>query len=469
MLNATNLQLPCTRCATKRIHCQARSARRSGDGSGNTNRQHDGTRAFLATAAENLQQWGPASFAQVSLTQAPLSSPYSLPSTSATHRAQKFHQRKDTDDLPFSFDLSDGLVHSPSSTSLSLTTMLQPFGDMDGVLEEGAYSPTFDYMDEGTLSMIPTGTQTPVDFSGSLEHSLRSSNEFTGQASEPSASAHVAETGSRSRRDSLRPRPPIQDPFSMETWRYRASILEHPDIVAAREGWSYFKCNPTSARGACPKTANIYLEGLEETLRSRDVWPCDLLPETFKPVPDRCSIKIAPFTSFTRDKILAITQNVLHKASKLNYTNLSSRQNAAHRDSTGFILLPPSKTLEHFLEAYVCHFEPYYSSVPARLLNANELTQKGNVSAATLLLLLMVALGASTTPSVEARFLTCGLTEACRTSFLDIIENDMEHGEDLNLLRCGLLFTTAAVWSGDKWQMDVGCLFQLEDHLKATG
>ena len=93
----------------------------------------------------------------------------------------------------------------------------------------------------------------------------------------------------------------------------------------------------------------------------------------------------------------------------------------------------------------------------------------GNVSAATLLLLLMVALGASTTPSVEARFLTCGLTEACRTSIIDIIENDTEHGEDLNLLQCGLLFPTAAVWSGDKWQMDVGCLLHLKDHLKATG
>ena len=370
--------------------------------------------------------------------------------------------------MPFSFDVSNGLVHTPSSTSLSLATILQPFGDMDGMLEEGGYSPIHDYMDGSSQSMMATGMHTPVDLSVSLEQTLGNSTEYTNENSGSSASAHSTET--RSRQSSLHPRPPIRDPFSMETWPYQTPILEHPDVVVAREGWSYFKCNPKSIRSACPKTAKIYLEGLEETLRSRDVWQQSDLPlETVKPVSDPCSITIAPITSFTRDKILAITQNFLRKASKIHYTNLSSRQHTAHTDSTGVIILPHSRILEHFLEVYACHFEPYYTSIPTRLLNANELTQVGNIRAVTLLLLLMIALGASTTPSVEARFLTCGLTEACRIAFLDISENDMEHAEDLNLLRCGLLFTTATVWSGDKWQMDVGCLFQLKNHLEATG
>jgi len=90
------------------------------------------------------------------------------------------------------------------------------------------------------------------------------------------------------------------------------------------------------------------------------------------------------------------------------------------------------------------------------MLKPNELMQLSNGKASSLLLLLMVAQGAMATPTVEARYLTSGLTEACRLSLFDIIEKDIVLSSDPIVLRCALLFTTLAAWSGDKWHMDVG-------------
>ena len=40
-------------------------------------------------------------------------------------------------------------------------------------------------------------------------------------------------------------------------------------MVGGQEGWHSFKCNPTTNPSACPKTARIHLEGLEQT-RGKD-------------------------------------------------------------------------------------------------------------------------------------------------------------------------------------------------------
>lgn len=356
------------------------------------------------------------------------------------------------------FDAGNGFMQTPPDSSHSLSSTIQPFGEMDGILGDGEYSPSEDDLDGGSHAMMSAGLQLPLDFGIALDPSLQNSNEYIGRVSGPSPPAPLVEARSLSERSSPHPRPPTQDSFPSETWLSQASVLEHHAVVAAREGWSYFKCNPTSSRSACPKTARIHLEGLEQTLKSQDAWDQrELLPEIVKPASNRYSIRVEPFNSFTRDKLLAITQIFLHRASKIHYANHSSGHNTPNTESTGFIILPPPHILEHFLEAYACHLEPHYPSVPAGLLNANDLMRVGGPQAASLLLLLMIALGASATPNVKARFLTSGLIEACRISLVDSIEKNVEL-VDLNVLRCGLLFTIAAVWSGDKWHMDVRSL-----------
>ena len=328
-------------------------------------------------------------------------------------------------------------------------------------MRESEYSPSDDGMNGSAQSMMATDMQLPDDFGESLEPSLLYSNPFTSRNLGLPTPAHMTEMGSISERSSPRPRPPpAQEPSNPERWLYHTSVLEHQAVVAARESWSYFKCNQPNSRSACPRTAGIHLEGLEQTLKTGDAWQQrELLPEIVKPASNRYSIKVEAFNSFTRDKLVAITQIFIHKASKINYANSSGRATPTDGESSGFIILPPSNVLEHFLDAYVCHLEPHYPSVPAGLLDTNDLLRVGNAQAASLLLLLMIALGASATPNIQARFLTSGLIEACRISLGDIIEKNIEPLEDLNVFRCGLLFTIAAVWSGDKWHMDVSDLF----------
>jgi hypothetical protein len=78
-----------------------------------------------------------------------------------------------------------------------------------------------------------------------------------------------------------------------------------------------------------------------------------------------------------------------------------------------------------------------------------------NNQASTLLVLLMIAQGATATPTAEARCLTAGLIETCRISLFDIIERDVELSADPVVLRCALLFTILGAWSGDKWHSDI--------------
>lgn len=226
--------------------------------------------------------------------------------------------------------------------------------------------------------------------------------------------------------------------------------------MAARESWSYFKCNPSISRNTCPRTAGIHLEGLEQTLKSTDVWQQpDLLPKIVKPASGVDNITVERFHSSTRDKLLAVTQIFIHKAIKSNHGNNFVRATPTDTESSGFVVLPPSNVLQYFLDIYVYHFEPHYPSLPAGLLNTNEIMRVGNAQAANLLLLLMIVLGASATPNKEAQLLSSGILEASRISLGDLVEHDIEPLESLNLFRCGLLFTIAAVWSGDKWHMDV--------------
>jgi hypothetical protein len=111
--------------------------------------------------------------------------------------------------------------------------------------------------------------------------------------------------------------------------------------------------------------------------------------------------------------------------------------------------------MQYFLRSYVVRYEPYYSSVPAGRLDPNSLMQSNNSKAASLLILLMVASGASATATVEARYVASGLTEACRISLFDTIEKDVLQSREVLVLRSALLFTCLAAWSGDKWHMDV--------------
>ncbi|KAI9863913.1 MAG: hypothetical protein M1813_003565 [Trichoglossum hirsutum] len=237
------------------------------------------------------------------------------------------------------------------------------------------------------------------------------------------------------------------------------SVVPEIEVMTAQEGWPAFRCNPPIPSSTCPRTAKFYLERLEHILSSYeawDTWDVTLGDANFA---NNGEISIAQFAPGTRDKILAITQSFLHKAleiHRVDHHGTPGSYGSPSSSNSRFIILPPSNVLEDFLRSYVNTFERYYTLVSAGELNANELMmQLGNDKAASLLVLLMIAQGAMVIPNTQARHLTGGLAEACRISLFDIIEKDILLSADPTVLRCALLFTIQAAWSGDKWHMDI--------------
>jgi len=199
------------------------------------------------------------------------------------------------------------------------------------------------------------------------------------------------------------------------------------------------------------------LEKLEQTLKTPDCW------NNWRPAWDEGDfvlgdyLAVTPIQEMPRDKLLAITQTFLHKALEIHLEDNTQRpsEKSPRGLVSNFLILPPAKVLEYFLRSYINGFERYYPLTSKGTLNANEIMLGYNDKASSLLLLLMIAQGAMTTPSVESRWLTGGLTEACRISLFDLIEKNVMMASDPMVLHSALLFTAQAAWSGDKWHMDI--------------
>ncbi|KAF2838516.1 transcription factor Cmr1 [Patellaria atrata CBS 101060] len=236
------------------------------------------------------------------------------------------------------------------------------------------------------------------------------------------------------------------------------NISELGAIVAAQDGWSCFRCLPPIPSSACPRTAKLNLERLEQSLKNHEGWANWMPPLDEADLASKAPLVVMQLQENSRDKLLAITQTFLHKALDIHSTGTSaSPANGGSPASTGsnFVLLPPARVLEHFLRSYANNFERYYSLTSRGVLDANELLACYNDKASSLLVLLMIAQGAMVIPSSDARWLTGGLTEACRISLFDLIEKNIIMASDPIVLHSALLFTVQAAWSGDKWQMDI--------------
>ncbi|KAF2798244.1 transcription factor Bmr1 [Melanomma pulvis-pyrius CBS 109.77] len=235
-------------------------------------------------------------------------------------------------------------------------------------------------------------------------------------------------------------------------------IPDYGAIIAAQDGWTVFRCTPPIPSSSCPRTARLNLERLELSLKSTELW------NSWRPSWDEADfqfgeqISVTPLHEATRDKIMALTQTFLHKALDIHKDGMSSSSSSGESpgsNSSTYILLPSARVLEYFLRSYALSFERYYPMCSRGVLDTNELMQNYNDKASTLLILMMIAQGAMMVPSLDARSLTGGLTEACRISLFDLIERNIIMAGDPIVLRAALLFTVQAAWSGDKWQMDI--------------
>lgn len=248
-----------------------------------------------------------------------------------------------------------------------------------------------------------------------------------------------------------------------DTWNDISSFGEveapdHPVIIQAQEYWSAFHCNPSIDMTECPRTAGILLKNLSHIPEVDKLW--GWLSLDSPGMSGESEPLSLPVMENTRDRLSAISQSFLQKALEVHQLDRAmastSYPSPGHElMSTEFLILPPSATLEHFLREYMRLFEPFYGLVPGGLLDVNTLIV-GNNRAATLLVLLMIAQGAMSDPTNEARRLSGGLTEVCRISLFDMMEKYVALSYHHLSLHCSILFIIQAAWSGDKWLMDIG-------------
>ncbi|KAK8049345.1 hypothetical protein PG994_011075 [Apiospora phragmitis] len=208
-------------------------------------------------------------------------------------------------------------------------------------------------------------------------------------------------------------------------------------VLAAEAAWPLARCTPPVYSGTCPRTAIVHLESLEQKSKQENTWETleRYLEQVDWDATDLASV--IPLHSRTRDNMLAITQSFLHKALEIH----RGGHNGYSKDRFS------GPGLATFLLVL------FYSLVSTGCVDPNEMVQ--NNKASTLLVLLMIAQGASVVPTAEARALSAGLVETCRISLFDIIEKDIEMCADPITVRCSLLFTLLGAWSGDKWLMDI--------------
>ncbi|KAI1452307.1 hypothetical protein F4805DRAFT_39661 [Annulohypoxylon moriforme] len=237
-----------------------------------------------------------------------------------------------------------------------------------------------------------------------------------------------------------------------------AEALEHPAVLEGRDYWSSFRCNPKKDPVACPRTAGIFLESLSQMPKYDRLWSWFDLDFSGPTFADK--IISMPLLENTRDTLSAISQSFLQKALEVHKLDPAAASVDAASPSSdvsrGFLVLPPAATLEYFLGEYMRLFEPFYKLIPGGILDANFLLGGSNNRAGTLLILLMIAQAASSDPTTEGRRLSAGLTEVCRISLFDLIEKDVSTCHHSFPVHSALLFITQAVWSGDKWLMDIG-------------
>lgn len=449
-------RVPCSRCAEKNLPCAARFARRSSKAA---------VRAAQASAAFQQQMMPtvpqpppaqPVAFMDLDPTLPKQDSPGKMstgsPITTMDPRMVEAQMKKSS---PPQSHSSPNEFPSPHSRIEGLDEFMQ--------LNNDFITPETNYQDMMVWPEYPLEldmyNQVPISRPDMTMPSFTELSDLSStSASEPMTasssrgSIHTRSTSIMSTADfdtTMKPAEPVMGMMN------DSMIPEFEVVIAAEDSWPLARCNPPIYSGTCPRTAIVHLECLERKSKEDSTWSS--LEKYLENVDwDATDASVVPLTSRTRDRMLAITQSFLQKALEIHRSGLNngySKTGYATPSEFNFLVLPPTKILEYFLRSYVRSLHYYYPLIVAGCVDPNEMLL--NNQASTLLVLLMIAQGASHVPSAEARYLAAGLTETCRISLFDIIEKDVELSADPIALRCALLFTLLGAWSGDKWLMDI--------------
>ncbi|KFY76372.1 hypothetical protein V498_09604 [Pseudogymnoascus sp. VKM F-4517 (FW-2822)] len=410
-------RVPCARCADKSLPCEARYSRRRS------------TLVVKAIAASEASQQAPESTEPKPTQHPAIATPTDYNNMiidPGLHSAPAMGIASPTPQI-YSTDVSSKL----GSARIS---------GFDGIVQynDGFASPGLNYQDMLTWD----------DLSMDMNHS-----DISSTSTQPQLSTSYKRSCSLSSAGNL----DMEDvPPSKLSKLSRCDVApEVQEALPAELAWPLARCNPPTFSDSSSRTAVVHLESLGRNPKYERAWDSlDLEPDQAIPAPDFINVK--PINPAARDTLHAITQGFLHRALKTHRGGFANKyQNGQYPSQANFssLLLPPINVLEYFLQKYTCNLSKYYLLDAGGRIDPNKLIHDNHTF--TLLILLMIAQGASMSRSTEARSLSAGVAEICRISLSDIIEQDIELCADPTVLRCALLLTMVGAWSGDKWHMDI--------------
>jgi hypothetical protein len=430
-------RVPCSRCAEKDLPCEARFARRrrsarpfraASSAKGLSSPQSDGRLVSIVPQDPNAE-------GGTSQSNTPMAPQPQHPDMS----------RRKTYPLPTLASAAHN-YETPSPSVREMDTVMS----FDNDLLEGDYQ---DLMMWNQYSLFPdndAGMQNGTGIPPSMElagNSLSPDALSLGYGTMPTPSLSSSHTRTASMASAL----DFEQQFNIidgAVASIQETIIPELDAAIATEAaWPLARCNPLVPSAACPRTAIMHLEALEEHSK-HETWNRLAHNIATSEATNKGEISVLPLNASTRDRMLAITQSFLHRALETHRGGMKGWARAAE-GGFNFLVLPPSSVLEYFLRNSLRNVGLYYLLVQGGTLDPNHLMPNSQTS--TLLLLLMIAHGAIS----EARILTAGLTEACRISLFHVIEKDVELSADPMILRCALLFITLGAWSGDAWHMNI--------------
>jgi len=440
--------VPCSRCAEKNLPCEARFARRSGKASmrsaslsGAVSTQRNGG---SPTTTNRLAPKEPTPVQQA---QTPIMAAGSPLETKVQGSPQNVQtpvynmQGLNFGNTPFNTSPSESVRGMDTFMCLNDEDMLNADTSYQDLMMWNQYP--------SELEMYPNTMNGKIDVPFMEMAGSYSSSDALASMHTSISMPHTGSTSISSQADFERPFKIVEANGLMSG----DMMPEFEVVIAAEAAWPLARCNRPIFSGSCPRTAIVHLENLEQHSRYENTWK--LLDSNIdsSDIDYKNQISVVPFSSSTRDRILAITQSFLHTALETHRGGMKAWDKGSPHGNFNFLVLPPSKVLEYFLRSSVRSLAPYYTLINGGTLDPNELML--NNQASTLLLLLMIATGATSVQTSEARCLTAGLTETCRISLFNIIEKDVELSADPVVLRCALLFTILGAWSGDAWHMNI--------------
>lgn len=239
--------------------------------------------------------------------------------------------------------------------------------------------------------------------------------------------------------------------------------LQAADIhlqAEALDGWPIFKCNPIVPSSECTPTAARHVNNLQ-TLLENCTEPIESSELT------ESTSALAPLLATTRERLTAVLQGLFNEAQHVYSlrgqaigANTASGYTTPNPTGPGpsILLLPPPPVLESILRSCLAAYSPYYPFITSASNTINKRMESSRRPILpSIFLLLMLAAGAMMVGAGETHNqMAHGLVEICRISLRRQIEQDVQLAFDPEVLECALLLTIVAVWSGDKWQMDVG-------------